>query len=543
MIWRYPLILPSLSFCSGIFLYYNYSIFALLVYFFTSLLLFLISFEIGKIKFYILIILISLALLFSGLAISYCRDLSKFSYKSFFFSAFVINQKNNLLKVFLQSPKYFSSKIERVIYRGKTNFQQGDNILFDGEIIGNSLIIANKIEKTGENNIFFFKKYVEDAIKKNMPDQTGKVFGAMLYGDDLFQPPKEVYNAFNRTGLLHILVVSGAQVSMIFSLFFYFLKRMSINPILSFIVISFFTSLFCLNVGLDPPVIRAGGLILFVALAELFRINYSSFNLTLLVMILFLIFDPYTLFDISFQLTFLCIFAMFFAGEIRRKLDFKNYVIELFLLSFSVFIFLFPVIVNYFNNVSFLSLFTNIFITPFLEIFLLIGFVLSFFMTISGFFSQYIGYFITYITDLVIYIVKGWSNFPLSSILFAKMPLFSVYLYYLILALVIFNKYNSVIFYIFIVFLISSLLFIKTTDIKVYNDKKGVVIESGEGRFEFIRQGENCVVKAPTTSFSISRTQIFKPFKDIIVLCDEDVIKIYRDYRLIYPNIYNYEKR
>ncbi|WP_154645314.1 ComEC/Rec2 family competence protein [Thermodesulfobium narugense] len=490
-----------------------------------------------------MISLISLVLLFGGLVISYYKDLSKFNYKSFFFSAYVINQKNNLLKVFLQSPKPFSSKIERVIYRGKTNFQQGDNIFFDGELISNSLIVANKIEKTGENSTLFFKKYVEDAIKKNMSEQTGKVFGAMLYGDDLFQPPKEVYDAFNRTGLLHILVVSGAQVSMIFSLFFYFLKRMSINPLISFFVISFFTSLFCLNVGLDPPVIRAGGLILFIALAELFRINYSSFNLTLLVMILFLIFDPYSLFDISFQLTFLCIFAMFFTGEIRKKFNFNNYLFELFLLSFSVFIFLFPVIVNYFNNVSVLSLFTNVFITPFLEIFLLIGFVLSFFMAVSGIFTQYIGHFITYITDLVIYIVKGWSNFPLSSVLFAKIPLFSVYLYYLLLALIIFNKYNSAVFYIFLTLLFLSLIFMRTTDIKVYNDKKGVVIESDEGKFEFIKQAENCTVKTSTSNFLIPRNHFFKPLKDIIVLCDKDTIKIYRDYKLIYPNIYNYEER
>lgn len=538
MIWKYPLLLPSFSFCSGIFFYYKYSIFALFIYIFTCILFLLISFEVKRLKFYILITTISTIFLFGGLFISYDKDLSKFNYKNFFFTATVINQKNNLLKVYLHSPDPFASKIERVIFRGKTNFQQGDEITFDGESIGNSLIAANKIEKNSSNSKLFFKQYVENAIKQNISEQEGTVFGAMLYGDDLFQPPKEVYNAFNRTGLLHILVVSGAQVSMIFSMFFYFLKRMSMNHVMSFVIISFFTSLFCLNVGLDPPVMRAGCLILFVALAELFRFNYSSFNLTLLVLILLLIFEPNSLFDISFQLTFLCIFAMFFASEIRKKLNIHNYIVELFILSFSVFIFLFPPIVNYFNNLSVLALITNIFITPFLEIFVLIGFLLSFLMTISGVFSQHIGYFITYMTDFVIYVIKGWSNLPLSSIFFAKVPAFSVYLYYLVLFLIIFNKYNSIIFYIFVASVFFSLMIFKPDDIKVYNVKKGIILQSSEGNFEFYKQLENCSVKTPTSKFVISNNQIFKPLKDVIVLCEKDGVKIYRDYELIYQDLY-----
>ncbi len=539
MIWRYPLLLPSLSFCAGIFFYYNYSNFSLFVYIFTCMLFLLISFEVKRLKFYILITTISTLLLFSGLFLSYSKDLTKFSYKNFFFTATVINQKNNLLKVYLHSPDPFASKIERVIFRGKTNFQQGDDITIDGESVGNSIILATRIEKNGSNSKLFFKQYVENSIKQNISEQEGMVFGAMLYGDDLFQPPKEVYNAFNRTGLLHILVVSGAQVSMIFSMFFYFLKRMSMNPVMSFVIISFFTSLFCLNVGLDPPVMRAGCLILFVALAELFRFNYSSFNLTLLALILLLIFEPVSLFDISFQLTFLCIFAMFFASEIRNKLNVHNYIAELFILSFSVFIFLFPPIVNYFNNLSLLALFTNIFITPFLEIFILIGFILSFLMTISGFFSQYIGHFVTYMTDIVIYIIKGWSNIPLSSFFFAKIPAFIVYLYYLVLFLIIFNKYNSAIFYIFLASVFFSLMIFKPDDIKVYNDKKGIILQSSEGSFEFYKQIENCSVKTPTSKFIISTNQIFKPLKDVIVLCEKDGVKIYRDYELIYPDSYN----
>jgi competence protein ComEC len=447
------------------------------------------------------------------------------------------------LKVYLHSPDPFASKIERVIFRGKIDFQQGDDITIDGECLGNSLIVANKIEKNGSNSKLFFKKYVENAIKQNIPEQEGTVFGAMLYGDDLFQPPKDVYNAFNRTGLLHILVVSGAQVSMIFSLFFYFLKRMSMHPLMSFVIISFFTSLFCLNVGLDPPVMRAGCLILFIALAELLRFNYSSFNLTLLVLILLLIFDPNSLFDISFQLTFLCIVAMFFASEIRTRLNVNNYLIELFILSFSVFVFLFPPIVNYFNNVSFLALITNIFITPFLEIYLLIGFLLSALMTISGIFSQYIGYFVTYMTDIIIYIIKGWSNIPLSSVFFAKIPIFSVYLYYLVLFLIIFNKYNSVIFYIFVASLFFSLMLFKPDEIKVYSDKKSIIVESSDGKFEFYKQFKNCSVKTSTSKFVIQNNQIFKPLKDVIVLCESDEIKIYSNYRLIYPDSYTNKQR
>jgi competence protein ComEC len=488
-----------------------------------------------------LIGLISLILLFSGLLISYCKDLSRFNYKNFFFSASVINQKNNILKVILYTPEPFALKIERVISREKTNFQQGDNILFDGEPIKNSLIIANKIEKTGSNNTFFFKRYIEDSIKKNMTEKSGNIFGAMLYGDDLFQPSKEIYNAFNRTGLLHILVVSGAQVSMIFSTLFYFLKRMSINPIISFFIIFSLTLLFCVNVGLDPPVMRAGCLILLIALAELFRLNYSTFNLTLFVLILLLLFEPYSLFDISFQLTFLCIFAMFFASEIRNRLKINNYLIELFLLSFSVFIFLFPPIVNYFSNISFLALVTNIFITPFLEIFLLFGFLLSFLMIIAGGFSQYIGQFITHITDFIVYVINGWSLLPLSSVFSAKIPIFCVYLYYLVLFLIIFNKYNSLIFYLFVVFLIFSLLFLKSDDIKVYNDKKGVILKSSEGSFEFYKQTNGCLVKTQNGKFFIPANQFFKPLKDVIVFCDKEVVRIYHDYKLIYPDSYTYE--
>ncbi|MFN0167999.1 MAG: ComEC/Rec2 family competence protein [Bryobacteraceae bacterium] len=135
---------------------------------------------------------------------------------------------------------------------------------------------------------------------------------AILLGDDS-QLEKAWVEGFRRTGTYHALVISGAHVgalaAFLLALLFWAPPGWRVWPC----VVSAWA--YALISGASPPVVRAAvGLSLFVA-CRLFYREPRKLNLLALAALCFLLADPSTLFDASFQLTFLAMtFLVTMAG-------------------------------------------------------------------------------------------------------------------------------------------------------------------------------------------------------------------------------------
>jgi competence protein ComEC len=112
---------------------------------------------------------------------------------------------------------------------------------------------------------------------------------------------------FRRTGTYHALVISGLHVTVVVSIFLFFLRLFPCPTWLAASLTSAVAWLYALVCGSEAPVLRAAAACTIFAAGRFFFRKTRLLNLLAAVALAFLIADPEQLFDSSFQLSFLSV--------------------------------------------------------------------------------------------------------------------------------------------------------------------------------------------------------------------------------------------
>jgi competence protein ComEC len=218
-------------------------------------------------------------------------------------------------------------------FRNETNPGSFDAEYYYGthHYIGRAFIASNCIKKTGtrENLSIFFSKWQDEIghkMKSWLPESVSGIGVALLLGNkaDIDQ---EVLDSFSNTGAMHVLAVSGLHVGIILIIFQYILgffsRWISRKQAILFSVILIWG--FGLLSGASPSVIRAVVMFSILALGQLLSRKNNGMNNLILSAIVLLMYDPYYLFDIGFQLSYVALIGiMLFQKPICNLLRFKR---------------------------------------------------------------------------------------------------------------------------------------------------------------------------------------------------------------------------
>jgi competence protein ComEC len=183
--------------------------------------------------------------------------------------------------------------------------------------IGRAFIPSNLISKIGttENiSIYFSKRQAEIAerLRSWLPESVSGIGIALLVGSkaDIQQ---EVLDSFSNTGAMHVLAVSGLHVGIILIIFqkilHLFSRWITKKQSILFSVILIWG--FGLLSGASPSVIRAVVMFSILALGQLLNRKSSGLNNLIFSAIILLIYEPYYLFDIGFQLSYTALIGIF----------------------------------------------------------------------------------------------------------------------------------------------------------------------------------------------------------------------------------------
>ncbi|GAC1415543.1 MAG: DNA internalization-related competence protein ComEC/Rec2 [Acidobacteriaceae bacterium] len=139
--------------------------------------------------------------------------------------------------------------------------------------------------------------------------EDASTLNAMLFGDRSHLT-RELRLGFERTGSFHLFVVSGMHVALLAGALFWMTQRLRLNRWLATLLILFCTSAYSLLTGFGVPVRRALLMTaVFLAARLLFR-ERIALNALGAAALAVLVWSPRTLFDTSFQMTFLAIVAI-----------------------------------------------------------------------------------------------------------------------------------------------------------------------------------------------------------------------------------------
>lgn len=202
-------------------------------------------------------------------------------------------------------------------------------------------------------------------IDRTFSLQSAEMIKALVFGDDQTMDP-DLIDAYRLFGLVHLLVVSGMHITVIFGFLYFMLRRIGVVKEHALVILLLLLPVYVLLTGAQPSAVRSGltaALIFILAIFGRSRMSMTDMlSFSCLIMVLL---DPLTVYDLGFQLSFSVTFAVMIAGpEVMKR--YTSPVIRLLMLSMICEMAAFPIAVYHFYQLSVIGFFLSIFFVPFL---------------------------------------------------------------------------------------------------------------------------------------------------------------------------------
>ncbi len=231
------------------------------------------------------------------------------------------------------------------------------------------------MQMSWRNPLFRFAFSLRDIFLKKMQlhHVEGDAFGvaaAILLGYDE-SLPAYLRQGYTAAGAMHVLCVSGLHVGIVF-MFFNFLLSLVFRksaPGLKIMLLLLLIWFYALLTGLAPSVQRSAIMLSFVLIAQLFRRKGYVLNSIAASAFFILLFEPYVLFNLGFQLSYLAVIGIvLFQRPIYGLLYFKqklpDKIWELSSVSLAAQLTTTPLVLHYFNQFPAYFLLGNLVLVP-----------------------------------------------------------------------------------------------------------------------------------------------------------------------------------
>lgn len=266
-----------------------------------------------------------------------------------------------------------------------------------------------------------------------------EILGGIVFGDDAVSPPENIKHSFINSGLLHILAASGMNVAFIFSFFFFFLKLLRVNYKVNISIGIIMILVYSLMTGLGASVIRATFMLVFVLIGKLIDRDAHSVSLLAFVAFLMLLYNPMYINDVGFQLSFVVTFGLLIMTPhlIKFKNRILDYIVGIISIPIIAQLWVIPIQVFYFNNISIYSVFANIMSVPLLSIISFGGFISSLIAPITPqIICKIFDFVLNPLLSILVNISDFWGNLPHSTFQTSHPSILQIMLYYLILLVI-----------------------------------------------------------------------------------------------------------
>jgi len=290
----------------------------------------------------------------------------------------------------LQTGSAFRAVVRLYEFPDKRNPHEFDygGWLHEQQIVAHGEIAELK-EKRATQNIFSWTKlrgYVQKNIDALFDPQTAPMAKALFLGykEEISEDTRK---NFSRSGLSHIMAVSGLHVGFIvapvwFIIPFLWTKRWGrwAGLILLTVLLFGYSGL----TGFSASVSRASLMAWLLTYGKLFNKVRNSINLTAGAAIILLLINPYQLFDVGFQLSFGAVFTILMLMPEAQRLIPGRYrygkigvFATIVIISVVVQAGLFPILTYYFGEFSIAGPIANAFVIPIMTITVPAGLVMS----------------------------------------------------------------------------------------------------------------------------------------------------------------------
>ena len=390
--------------------------------------------------------------------------------------------------------------------------------------------ISNRIEK----DIWYYTARLRTKIITNLEKQGFhkkelNVAIALILGQQQ-DIASDIIQDYQYAGAVHILSVSGLHIGFILLFVTFILKPIPNTKKGSFFKLAVLLaslSLFGILAGLAPSVIRSVTMFSFVAIGNHLRRSVNIYHTLLVSILLILLVQPFFLFDVGFQLSYIALFFIIWFQPLlatiwKPKSKVVQYIWGILTVSFAAQIGTLPLSIYYFHQFPGLFFITNLIIIPLMGIIMSLGvlvMVLAAVNTAPFLMTKILEWCIFYLNKIV-HAIASVEPFIIRDIAFNSYLLMSSYI--LILTAIIWFKKPS--FNRLITVMLSIILF-QISNLKkewnnqseqewiVYNTKKNTLITERKGKVITLYTNDNPL--RPTTKNNLINSYLTANFASI----------------------------
>ena len=280
--------------------------------------------------------------------------------------------------------------------------------------------LPEKKVNTFRQFIFTARENILTTLRTNI--NTGKdelgIAEALLIGytNDL---DKDLVQAYSNAGVVHIIAISGMHLGLIYVMLVWLFARIPVvnrSKILQVILILSCLWLFSLLTGASASVLRSAVMFTFITVGNNLAKKSSIYNSLAASAFVMLCYNPYFLWDVGFQLSYLAIVGIVvFQKPLYNLFYIKNKwadkIWKLMAISLAAQILTFPICIYYFHQFPNLFLITNIIAVPLSSIILYAEILLVAFSWIP-FVGEYLGKItggLVWVMNKIILWINGFS--------------------------------------------------------------------------------------------------------------------------------------
>ncbi|SDY50903.1 competence protein ComEC [Evansella caseinilytica] len=234
--------------------------------------------------------------------------------------------------------------------------------------------------------------------------ETAAMISALVFGERSAVPEARIAS-YRQLGIIHLLAVSGLHVGMVSFAFFYLLCRFGFTKEKACIALLIFLPVYAVLAGGSPSVLRASLMTFAVAICTIFNWKIRAIDLLSLLFLLFLLVNPYLLFHLGFQLSFLTSFALLVSQRLFLR---RNRIVVLMQVTIIAQLVSLPLILFHYYEMSFLSLPINMLFIPFISAWIL---PVSFLTVLFGYFLSPLASVGFFLVDISLRFAHGFLDF------------------------------------------------------------------------------------------------------------------------------------
>jgi len=346
------------------------------------------------------------------------------------------------------------------VFAGDLSLGVGDRVTVDGEIsrpqIGedgfdyarylatkriSALVEATSVRPVGEERgwIGQVHRRTDIALAYGLRPREAAVVRGMVLGDRSLIP-EELEKSFQRSGVTHVLAISGQHVVILSAVIYFALRVFTIPIVVRAGVTMGLVWLYILIAGAPPSAIRAGVVATFVLAAPILGRQVSALHFMTTMLALVLAYNPELVYSTGFQLSVAAVFGILLLTRSLKSLiehtlfrplkKAPAHLSNLISVSLAAQIATSPIVAATFDQVSVVGVLTNLIAVPISGPILILGLLGS----LAGNVLPWLAYPLNacngFLVMILIQTAKETSSLPFSSVTTPGVSLLLVGLFY-----------------------------------------------------------------------------------------------------------------